>query len=76
MRPRTLAAVTATAAVVTMALSGCAATRGATVGADGRIDGAGQTLNVLTGVDTVYPSSRRSGRRRWLPNSRRRPERR
>lgn len=55
MRVRTLTATVALTAAVGLALGSCAVPKGATVGADGKIDGQGQTLNVLVGIDTVYP---------------------
>jgi multiple sugar transport system substrate-binding protein len=58
-RRRTIAAAAALAATVALIASGCAATPGATVRADGTIDGKGQTLNVLVGVDTTYPQQQK-----------------
>jgi multiple sugar transport system substrate-binding protein len=59
MRARTVVGALAGLAVVTLALQGCATSKGATVGADGTIHGEGQTLNVLVGVDTVYPQQQK-----------------
>ncbi|MCU1528286.1 MAG: carbohydrate transporter substrate-binding protein family [Frondihabitans sp.] len=59
MRARTVVGALAGLAVITIAVQGCAAGKGALVGADGKIDGAGQTLNVLVGVDTVYPQQQK-----------------
>ncbi|RKR74345.1 ABC transporter substrate-binding protein [Frondihabitans australicus] len=59
MRARTLATTVALAAAVSLALGGCAVSKGATVRADGTIDGTGQTLNVLVGIDTVYPKQQK-----------------
>jgi multiple sugar transport system substrate-binding protein len=59
MKKRTLGAAVAGLAAVALVLTGCSAQGGSSTGSSGKLDGAGKTLNILTGVDTLYPTQQK-----------------
>lgn len=59
MNKRTLGAGLASLAAVALVLTGCSASGGSSTDSSGKIDGSGKTLNVLTGVDTLYPTQQK-----------------
>lgn len=59
MKKRTLGGAVAGLAAVALVLTGCSASGGSSTDANGKVDGSGKTLNVLTGVDTLYPTQQK-----------------
>ncbi|ROQ40818.1 carbohydrate ABC transporter substrate-binding protein (CUT1 family) [Frondihabitans sp. PhB188] len=61
MKARTIAATVAAMAALALALQGCSSSGSS---GDGSVSGAGKTLNILTGVDTLYPAEQKQ----WQQN--------